>query len=505
MQKTALAALWVILFISACHQHTDDSHSHDDTHAHDHHASSDDRPALSYTIWTDKTELFVEFPALVVGKDSRFAAHFSYMSNFKPVTEGSVKVSLTDQSAEQTVDNVSAPGIFRPTITPQKAGSYTLTFYIRTAELTDTIRIDDVKVYGSEMDAIALTPQETENPNEISFLKEQAWKMPFANAPVTSGTVYDVIRTGGRLTTTNNSRATVPASTGGIVIYAQPDIVVGSTVKKGQHLFTIAGGDLAAGNIKTEFLQAKSNFDKAEAKYERNKTLFENKAISQADFEIVTNEYDLAKATYENLAANYTNGGKKISAPMSGYIQELPEDNGAYVSLGEPLAMITQNEDLILVAQVNPSDHAKLNGSTTANFTVNGKSYDLEQLNGRLLSYGKSTTAAEPGILVQFSLKNTMGLLPGSFAEVWIKNGPVHDALLMPVEGLLEEYGNYYAIVQTSGEGFEKRPIEIGVSDGRNVEVLSGLEVDERVVTVGAYQVKMAGMSGQAPAHGHAH
>ena len=36
-------------------------------------------PTKSITLWTDKTELFVEFPALVVGKNSRFAAHFTVL------------------------------------------------------------------------------------------------------------------------------------------------------------------------------------------------------------------------------------------------------------------------------------------------------------------------------------------------------------------------------------------------------------------------------------------
>ena len=60
-------------------------------------------------------------------------------------------------------------------------------------------------------------------------------------------------------------------------------------------------------------------------------------------------------------------------------------------------------------------------------------------------------------------------------------------------------------MVQLSGESFERRSITIGKRNGENVEVLKGLEAGDVVVTTGAYQVKMASMSGTTPAHGHEH
>ena len=50
--------------------------------------------ALSYTIYTDKSELFVEFKPLVVGQTSKFAAHLTKLGeNFLPYTEGTVTVT----------------------------------------------------------------------------------------------------------------------------------------------------------------------------------------------------------------------------------------------------------------------------------------------------------------------------------------------------------------------------------------------------------------------------
>ena len=59
--------------------------------------------------------------------------------------------------------------------------------------------------------------------------------------------------------------------------------------------------------------------------------------------------------------------------------------------------------------------------------------------------------------------------------------------------------------MQTGGESFQKREIKIGASDGMNVQLLSGVEEGERVVTKGAYQIKLSTASGTLPAHGHEH
>jgi membrane fusion protein, heavy metal efflux system len=59
--------------------------------------------------------------------------------------------------------------------------------------------------------------------------------------------------------------------------------------------------------------------------------------------------------------------------------------------------------------------------------------------------------------------------------------------------------------VQTAGESFEKREVKLGASDAAQVQLLSGVQEGERVVTKGAYQIKLATLSGTMPAHGHEH
>jgi membrane fusion protein, heavy metal efflux system len=96
-------------------------------------------------------------------------------------------------------------------------------------------------------------------------------------------------------------------------------------------------------------------------------------------------------------------------------------------------------------------------------------------------------------------------MIPGSFAEVYLKTVPIYNALVIPASALVEEQGIYYVYVQTGGESFEKREIKLGANDGEKVQVISGLAEGERIVTKGAYQIKLAQASGAMPGHGHEH
>jgi membrane fusion protein, heavy metal efflux system len=61
------------------------------------------------------------------------------------------------------------------------------------------------------------------------------------------------------------------------------------------------------------------------------------------------------------------------------------------------------------------------------------------------------------------------------------------------------------AFVQVAGETFETRDLTLGIRDGEFVQVLSEVAEGERVVTKGAYAIRLASVSATIPAHGHAH
>jgi RND family efflux transporter MFP subunit len=180
---------------------------------------------------------------------------------------------------------------------------------------------------------------------------------------------------------------------------------------------------------------------------------------------------------------------------------------GQYVSVGQPVASVSQNRNLVLKAEVSQKYFSKLPLIVSANFKTayDNKTYSIESLNGRLLSYGKSNDSGTLFIPVTFSFDNKGEVVPGSLVDVYLKLQPFDGAIVIPVSALIEEQGVFFAYVQTAGESVVKRELKLGGTDGIQVQVLTGLKEGERVVTKGAYQIKLATASGAIPAHGHAH
>ena len=63
----------------------------------------------------------------------------------------------------------------------------------------------------------------------------------------------------------------------------------------------------------------------------------------------------------------------------------------------------------------------------------------------------------------------------------------------------------FVAFVQVSGETFEKRDLAVGIRDAGWVQVMYGVKEGERVVTKGAYAIRLASVSTTLPSHGHSH
>jgi len=466
-------------------------------------------PSLSYTIYTEKSELFAELRTLVVGDTAKLGGHFTKLGElFTAITDGTITLSLIvgDNNVSQESTVSSSPGIFRYVIVPAKAGIGKLVFDIKNKDYTDQIVIDNVTVYSDTKSAIASQKEEPKG-NQISYLKEQAWKVEFANMEVTRQSFNEIIKTTGEILPAHGDEMVVTATTNGIVTFTGNKAVVGTSVRAGEMLFAISGKNLTDGNTETRYTQAKVAYNKAKADFDRAQELVKDNIVSQRDFLDTKARYETEQVNYNNLSRNYQSGGQKVVSPISGFVKNVLVTEGQYVSVGQPIASVSQNRSLVLKAEVSQKYFSKLPLIASANFKTayDNKTYSIESLNGRLLSYGKSNDANKLFIPVTFSFDNKGEVVPGSLVDVYLKLQSFDGAIVIPVSALIEEQGVFYAYVQTAGESFVKRELKMGGSDGINVQVLAGLNEGERVVTKGAYQIKLAIASGAIPAHGHAH
>ena len=169
---------------------------------------------------------------------------------------------------------------------------------------------------------------------------------------------------------------------------------------------------------------------------------------------------------------------------------------------------VAQNKNLYIKAELQPSKFHNLRNIVSTNFktSADGRVYSMKELNGSLLSYGKSVDIDNPLIPVVFQVDNTVDLLPGAFVEMFITTSGGEQVLTVPNSAIVEEMGNYFVFVQLTPEFFEKREVKPGQSNGVRTEVLSGVKAGERIVGKGAVLVKLAQASGKLDAHaGHVH
>jgi len=490
--------------VLSCNNQTEDAHAHNSDGSH----VGEEVPRTDYTIWTDKTELFVEFPALIVGRSSRFAAHFTVLDKHKPVKEGEVTVSLikNGKGIRNTADAPSSPGIFTPSIQPKEAGVFQLVFDISTPTLKDRIVIADVPVFATLEKAKETLGTEAEDNGSISFLKEQAWKIDFQTEPVIAATIYDVVNTSGIWQASSSSVQSLAANADGLVNFAVENLTEGTFVKRGQLLMTLNSKGLAENNLSAQITSAKATYQQAKADYERKKELYESDIVPKSEFEKTKSNYLIAKNNYQSLSSGVSGDGKQIRAPFDGFIKTINVANGDYAKQGKNLIIIGTQNSRILKTQVSPSlDLTRENVQNIWFRSKNNQWKSIKQSGGSILSIGKEVKRNKPLISVYAQVNTKLDMPVGSFTEVQIEMGRPKNCLTIPVQALLEDYGNYSVIVQLSGESFERRPVTIGKQNGEQVEIIHGLKEGEIVATKGFYQVKMASMSGSTPAHGHQH
>lgn len=464
---------------------------------------------LVYTLYTEKTELFVEFNPLIVGQECRFAAHFTELGeSFKALAEGSITLTANvgGKEVSVTASEPQVPGIFRLRLTPDTPGNATLTFDIKAKTYTDQVIIENVKVYTDEKAAIENQSEES-NSTDITYLKEQAWKVEFANVPVVKTTFNNIIKASGQILAAPGDEIVVSSNSRGIVLFTGNRTIIGSEVKAGTGIFTISGGELTEGNINVAYNEARATFEKAQADYLRSSELVKDKIISQKDFLQAKLDFENAQINFNTVSKNYTSKGQGVVANTSGFIKHIYVKEGQYVEKGSPLAIISRNRKLILQANVSQKYFRSLPAITSANFIspIDSDVYETRDLNGRIISYGRSASVDAPFVPVTFEIDNSGKLIPGSVVEVYLKSDSIPDALVVPVSALIEEQGKFFVYVQTGGESFQKREVEIGASDAMNVQILSGISEGERVVIKGGYQIKLSSAAGVLPAHGHEH
>lgn len=343
---------------------------------------------------------------------------------------------------------------------------------------------------ASHSDEIILTPEKAKAAGVASEIIQPK---PFRQVIVTSGQVQAA----------QGDESVVVANVAGVVSFPRP-VTDGMSIGKGASILNISAENMPDGD---PVKRARIAYETAKQEYDRAARLVESQIVSQKEFNTIKENYENARLAYEAIAKNQTKTGVSITAPLGGYIKNTLVQEGDYVTVGQPLVSITQNRRLFLRADVSEKYYGYLHGIQSANFKTpyNNKVYELSELKGRLLSYGKASGGTSFYVPVTFEFDNKGNVIPGSYVEVYLLSGEMPDVLALPVSALTEEQGAYFIYLQLDEEGYKKQEVTLGANNGKEVQILTGLKAGDRVVTKGAYQVKLASASNAIPAHSHEH
>ena len=356
---------------------------------------------------------------------------------------------------------------------------------------------------GHDHEAEIHAEEKTAHSDEIVLTPEKAKAAGVEAEVIHPGAFREVIQAGGQILSAQGQEATVVAASSGVVSFSRK-IAEGIEVGQGSELLSVSAEHIQEGD---PVRKAKVAYEKAKEEYERAEKLVGSQIVSQKEFAALHEAYQKARLTYEALLPSKSGKGVAVKAPIGGFVKNCLVKEGDYVTVGQPLMTVTQMRRLVLKADVSERYYAQLPRIVSANFKTpyNNTVYSLENLGGKVLSFGKSSGDTSYYVPVTFEFDNRGDMVPGAFVEVFLLSGERQGVISLPESALTEEQGLYFVYLKLDDECYKKQEVQLGTSNGERVEILSGLKDGDTVVTRGAIHVKLAAASNAIPAHSHNH
>jgi len=268
-------------------------------------------------------------------------------------------------------------------------------------------------------------------------------------------------------------------------------------------------------SAKNQVRQSKINLENEKKVFNRQKELYEKGVISENDFDLAKNSYDnslqTVKAAEENLEIISTGTTQdagnaattEIKARISGMVLDVPVEVGNQVieannfNEGTTIATIAKTDDMIFQGKVDESEVGKIKEGLPLEITVGA--IEDETFNA-ILDYISPKGTEENGAVqfdIEGSLKETKGIFirAGLSANASIILERSTDVLAIS-ESLVQfekETKEPFVEVEIGDQQFEKKMVELGLSDGINVEVISGVEESDKIKVWNRVEEPVAG------------
>ena len=287
----------------------------------------------------------------------------------------------------------------------------------------------------------------------------------------------------------------------------------GVQVQQGAVLAVIDSVEL--GQAQNSFLQAVASYNVAQKAYERARLLWQEKAISQAEFlerqakvELATSEMNYAENRLHLLGLNDTDIGRlldtkpkqgprfhanvsstfSLRSPISGRVVDRKVTPGLVVKADEELFTVADSATLWCFVQIPEKDLPLVKAGSPV--TIKVSSLPRKSSAGTIDYIAAMVEKASRMTRARVRVDNRQGRLKaGMFANISVTAGE-RLALSVPESSVLTAGEGQYVFVEEEPGVFEKRLIEPGLKAGGRIEILKGLAAGDKVVVQGAFTLK---------------
>ena len=485
-------------------------------------APADEPAPVVVSRWTDRSELFVEFPPLVAGATSRFAIHFTDLATFEPLREGRATVRLTGARAEEfAADGPGRPGIFGVDVTPAAAGRARLELLLDAPTVRDRHDLGEVTVLTAAQAAALPPAAEEDDDGTVPFLKEQQWSLDFATAAAGRRSMAASLDVPAEIQPRTGGQAEVTTPVAGRLAADLPARPVGSVVGRGDTLAQIVPRSEHADDrpaLELAVAEARDALELARAGRARADRLVEVGALParrrlEARLASQTAQARLTAAEAHLAQLDSTRRGEGdgtedtrfvLRAPMRGVVAESAATPGASVDEGARLFTLIAIDRVHVVGALPEAALPRLAELSRAELEVPGAGPPRPL--DRLVSVGRVVDRETRTVPIIYELRDPgRGLAIGQAVTLRVFGASRTDAVTVPASAIVDDGGQPVVFVQVGGESFERRPVRLGHREGGDVQVVGNVAAGDRVVTAGAPLIRLAALSPQAPAHGHTH
>lgn len=259
-------------------------------------------------------------------------------------------------------------------------------------------------------------------------------------------------------------------------------------------IYFIEGAEVKAGDLlvkmNDEELQAElakweHNINLLQESEFRQRKLLQREAISQEEYDISLTEMNIAKSESRLVKAKLAK--TQIRAPFDGVIGLRHVSAGSYITPDQRIASIYSIDPAKVDFAVPEKYSNRVKKGDLINFTT--EAIDEWKV-GQVFAIEPEIDRATRTLRIRAIAPNADKLLlPGQFTKIEMVFNQVDNAIMVPSEAVIPELGGHRVYIHKQGKA-ESLQVGIGIRTERELEIVTGLHLNDTVITTGILQIR---------------